>query len=171
MSQLRIKEYPTGKLYISDELLKTHTLTLNDLKGNQMTVILGEAINLCKFSKRGERNLNNQIAFLSSCKSAGILPKVCIYELRANPPDSEAQHILIISGTYDDQIKYQEMFYLPKAESIFDNLFHSQDWSQINPESSVGNIAMKGYGLSSLDSFDALLRKIRNGDYVVSRTV
>lgn len=171
MSQLRYKEYPNGKLYVSDELSKSSKITLNDVNGKLVTVVLGEAVQMCEFSMSRESNLKNQMSLLESCKSAGILPKVSIYELKASSANTVAKYILLITGSYDEQMKYFEMFYLSKVESIFEDLFHSQNWGLINPGSSEGNVAQKGFGISSLDSFDALLRKIRNGDYVVSRTV
>ncbi len=167
MSQLRFKEYPNGKLYISDELLKTPTIKLNNVSGNQVIITLGEAVQMCEFPMRLESNLNNQISFLLSCKLHGILPKVYIYELKASHSIVSTNYILFITGSYNEQMKYFEMFYLPQAEEIFENRLHSQNWSLINPESSVGNIAQKGFGLSSMDSFDNLLRKIRNGDYII----
>src|SRR3989339_1267724 len=171
MSQLRYKEYPNGKLYASDELSKSSKINLNDVNEKPVTVVLGEAVNMCEFSMSRESNLKNQMSLLASCKSAGILPKVSIYELKASRADTVTKDILLITGSYDEQMKYFEMFYLPKVESIFENLFHSQNWGIINPESSEGNVAQKGFGISSLDAFDNLLRKIRNGDYLVKRIV
>ncbi|MEW6194819.1 MAG: hypothetical protein AB1521_06675 [Bacteroidota bacterium] len=170
MSQLRMKEFSTGKLYISDESANTTPIKLNDAFGNQSEIIPGEAISLSQFPSRLESNLNNQVSFLTSCKSAGILP-ARIYQLKAKNTYSNPLHILYVTGTYDALMKYFEMFYLPEAESIFEKLFHSQNWNLINAESSVGNVAQKGYGITSLDSFDNLLRKIRNGEYNVSKVI
>jgi hypothetical protein len=94
-----------------------------------------------------------------------------IYELSARTPNTSPQTILFITSSYDQLIKYFEMFYLPQAESIFQSLFNSQDWRIINAESSVGNVAQKGFGLTSLDSFDELLRKVKSGDYAVRKAI
>ncbi len=170
MSQLKIKEFSTGKLYISDESANTTSFKLDSVFGNQIEIDPGEAISISQFPQRLEANLNNQVSFLSSCKSAGILP-VRVYQLTSKDVYKEPLYILYVTGTYDALLKYFEMFYLPKAESIFETLFHSQNWNLINAESSIGNVAQKGYGISSLDSLDNLLRMIRNGTYKVFKVI
>jgi hypothetical protein len=168
MQQLKIKEYDNGKLYISDESSSTTSITINDKSGKPTRMLVGEAINMSKFPKQLEKNYNNQMAFLQKCKEAGILPSVHIYELSRSISGNSDHRVLFITGSYQDEMKYFEMFYLPKAESIFDNLFHSQNWNMINAESSIGNVSQKGYSISSLDSFDALLRDIKKGNYQVT---
>lgn len=125
---------------------------------------------LCYDRAALESNLQNQISFLSSCKSAGILPAK-VFHLTAVNSAASPLHILFVTGTYDALIKYFEMFYLPMADSIFEKLFHSQNWNLINAESSVGNVAQKGYGITSLDSLDQLLKRIRYGEYMISKII
>jgi hypothetical protein len=168
---MKIKEYSNGKLYISDELEKSASITLKNVNGQQESIVLGEAVDLCKFSKRLESNLKNQVSFLISCRAAGIMPPVNVYELTAVSSGTVADSVLMITGSFDAQMKYYSMFYLPTAESIFEKLFHSKNWNLINAESSIGNVAQKGYGIISLDSFDDLIRRIKNGDYILTKII
>lgn len=117
-----------------------------------------------------ESNLQNQISFLNACKSAGILPAK-VYHITAVNSAATPLHILFVTGTYDTLIKYFEMFYLPIADSIFEKLFHSQNWNLINVESSIGNVAQKGYGITSPYSLEQLLMRIRNGEYMISKII
>ncbi|TAL68553.1 MAG: DUF4352 domain-containing protein [Bacteroidetes bacterium] len=168
---LEYKEFSNGKLYHFKEASKISILKIKDTFDKHYEIKLGEAIEMCRFPKEKENNLNNLTAFLLSCESAGILPRLDIYVLSSRRNEYDNQFILFISGTFDERIKYGKMFNLPAAESIFKNMFHSNDWSLINPKSSVGNVAEQGFRISSLDTFNSLLESIWNGDFIVNKVI
>jgi len=170
MANMKFKEYSTGKLYFSDEASLQTIFKIEDASGRTVEIKLGEAISISIFPDQLKSNLDNQIAFLIACQSAGILSKVTINVLSAKHPEAVAKHILFITGSYVEFIQYLKMFYLPKADSILESLFHSLNWSLINPEYSESNVAQKGYGISSLKTFDDFIRKIRNGDYFLRQS-
>jgi hypothetical protein len=174
MALLRIRERSNGKLYISYEIRKTPQITLTErIILRKFIITLDEAVQICEFTRMEKRHWEDQFYFLKTCKASGILPQVNCYALISKGEDKDLRdittirHLIIISGMFDEMIKYFDMFYLPKAESIFENLFHSQDWQLISPKSSVGNVAKKGFGISSLDSLENYIYRLRNGDFLI----
>ncbi|MDD5543124.1 MAG: hypothetical protein PHX83_08105 [Acidobacteriia bacterium] len=170
MAVMTIKEFSTGKLYVSEEASKSGPLRVEGVDGKITEITLQEAILVSGFSNR-PANYKNQVSLLASCASAGIFPKVSAYALSAKNPNTRPVHLLLIAGSYDDYLQYEKLFYRSEVETIFSNLFHSQNWDLINAEASHGNVARKGFGISSLETLESLLRDIRNGNYLIDQVI
>jgi hypothetical protein len=173
MALLRIIERSNGKLYISDEIRKTPQIILTErLFLKKIIITIDDAIQICEFTRMEIRHWQDQFYFLKQCKISGILPQVNCYMLTSKGEDTDIddfatiRHLIVITGMFDQMIEYFDMFYLPKAESIFENLFHSQNWQLISPKSSVGNVAKKGFGISSLNEVENYIYRLRNGDFL-----
>ncbi|MBN2275830.1 MAG: VCBS repeat-containing protein [Bacteroidales bacterium] len=169
---VEIRTYEEGKLYLTREISGPCMFTLADRKGNSHNILFGEANWLNIFTDASKTNLQNQLAFIRKCKTAGLLPDVTQGVLSAVESSGSAQQIQFITGSFQAMIQYQQMFYLPEAEAVFNALFPSGDWNMMNSEKAEINFAVKGYSLNdTFNSYDNLIRDIRNGVYVLEEII
>lgn len=128
---------------------------------------------IMKFPVANETQYKNHVRFIKTLKKKNLFLNLRVIGL-VGTDSSEYKYLLILSGSMNEAKKFDKLYFDPKAEKIFYEIFGSDDqnWRSISPPSTSDNVAAARPGYSiDLTSYYTIVNHMKAGGYKVSEEI